>query len=100
MARHKNKLPLLCSVKLVDLPSLISFYSGSNVLQCPRLKEIDVINCPKMETFVSALSSKSDSGTFTEGNKEPCKGCFNIPVAPIFSGKVCFAKFLALHIAF
>ncbi|KAH7553365.1 hypothetical protein JRO89_XS12G0002600 [Xanthoceras sorbifolium] len=42
----------LNSIILESLPNLTSFYSGSNTLECPSLTNIDIEDCPKMETFV------------------------------------------------
>ncbi|KAI9153990.1 hypothetical protein LWI28_019407 [Acer negundo] len=49
---NKITLFMLNSIVLEDLPSLTSFYSGSNTLECPSLKIIDIKACPEMETFV------------------------------------------------
>ncbi|KAF2322526.1 hypothetical protein GH714_017529 [Hevea brasiliensis] len=83
-ARDKTIFPSLHSIILEYLPSLVSFYSGSDVLNCPSLKKIEIIDCPKMETF----SIKNSSGVIVEGSKEPSKRCFDAPTVPIFSGKV------------
>ncbi|KAF2318302.1 hypothetical protein GH714_004699 [Hevea brasiliensis] len=83
-ARDKTIFPSLHSIILEYLPSLVSFYSRSDVLNCPSLEKIEIIDCPKMETF----SNKNSSGVIVEGSKEPCKRCFDAPTVPIFSGKV------------
>ncbi|XP_057991824.1 uncharacterized protein LOC110643234 isoform X4 [Hevea brasiliensis] len=82
-ARDKTIFPSLHSIILEYLPSLVSFYSRSDVLNCPSLEKIEIIDCPKMETF----SIKNSSGVIVEGSKEPCKRCFDAPTVPIFSGK-------------
>uniref|UniRef100_A0A2C9V2W0 Uncharacterized protein n=1 Tax=Manihot esculenta TaxID=3983 RepID=A0A2C9V2W0_MANES len=43
----KTIFPSLQSISLESLPSLTSFYSGSDVL-CPSLKQVDIVDCPKM----------------------------------------------------
>ncbi|KAF2318286.1 hypothetical protein GH714_004535 [Hevea brasiliensis] len=50
-ARDKTIFPSLHSIILEYLPSLVSFYSRSDVLNCPSLEKIEIIDCPKMETF-------------------------------------------------
>ncbi|WVZ06512.1 hypothetical protein V8G54_019858 [Vigna mungo] len=41
----------LRSIKLEDLPRLISFYSGNATLQCPCLQTVMLAECPNMITF-------------------------------------------------
>ncbi|KAJ0086487.1 hypothetical protein Patl1_06994 [Pistacia atlantica] len=41
----KIKIPLLKSISLESLPNLTSFYSGSNILECPPLKNIIIKDC-------------------------------------------------------
>ncbi|XP_031273659.1 uncharacterized protein LOC116132137 [Pistacia vera] len=41
----KIEIPLLKSINLESLPSLTSFYSGSNILECPPLKTIIIKGC-------------------------------------------------------
>ncbi|KAG8645043.1 hypothetical protein MANES_10G028300v8 [Manihot esculenta] len=44
----KRIFPSLQSISLECLPSLTSFYSGSDVLRCLSLKQVDIVDCPKM----------------------------------------------------
>ncbi|KAJ0086265.1 hypothetical protein Patl1_07018 [Pistacia atlantica] len=41
----KIEIPLLKSINLESLPNLTSFYSGSNILECPPLKTIIIKDC-------------------------------------------------------
>ncbi|KAL5743204.1 hypothetical protein ACOSP7_029936 [Xanthoceras sorbifolium] len=54
-AIDKITFSMLNSFLLRNLPNLISFYSGSNTLECPSLSKLWIENCPKMDTFVSNL---------------------------------------------
>ncbi|KAF2288038.1 hypothetical protein GH714_004040 [Hevea brasiliensis] len=56
MMRDKTIFPSLQSISLECLPNLSSFYSASDVLECPSLKKIDVLDCPKVELLPSTFS--------------------------------------------
>ncbi|KAJ9562208.1 hypothetical protein OSB04_007368 [Centaurea solstitialis] len=49
-------LPQICSIELEDLPNLIDFCSGTSVLRWVSLKELRILNCSKMGSFVSTSS--------------------------------------------
>ncbi|TXG59196.1 hypothetical protein EZV62_017025 [Acer yangbiense] len=63
---NKITLFMLNSIVLEDLPSLTSFYSGTNTLECPSLKIIDIKACLKMETFVTMDLSIHSASFFSE----------------------------------
>ncbi|KAF2318829.1 hypothetical protein GH714_011035 [Hevea brasiliensis] len=44
----KTIFPSLHTINLESLPSLTSFFSGSDVLRCPSLNKVDIVDCPKM----------------------------------------------------
>nr|XP_048324394.1 disease resistance protein At4g27190-like [Ziziphus jujuba var. spinosa]XP_048324395.1 disease resistance protein At4g27190-like [Ziziphus jujuba var. spinosa] len=53
--------PQLKSLKLCLLPKLKRFCAG-DCIECPSLKELDIVNCGKMETFISdSLPSHIDN---------------------------------------
>ncbi|EEF49757.1 phosphoprotein phosphatase, putative [Ricinus communis] len=56
--------PLLKSISLESLPSLINFFSGSGIVRCPSLKEITIVNCPA--TFTCTLLRESESNATDE----------------------------------
>ncbi|KAA8526415.1 hypothetical protein F0562_008382 [Nyssa sinensis] len=51
----KLAFPSICSLKLVNLPKLRSFYSGNLTLECPSLSDMWWKNCTNMHTFSSGL---------------------------------------------
>ncbi|KAA8542624.1 hypothetical protein F0562_023776 [Nyssa sinensis] len=51
----KLAFPSICSLKLVNLPKLRSFYSGNLTLECPSLSDLWRKNCTNMHTFSSRL---------------------------------------------
>ncbi|KAH7524989.1 hypothetical protein FEM48_Zijuj06G0177700 [Ziziphus jujuba var. spinosa] len=57
----KILFPQLRSLMLYDLPKLKRFYAG-DCIECPSLKELEINNCGKMETFISnSLPSHIDN---------------------------------------
>ncbi|XP_061340163.1 uncharacterized protein LOC133286724 [Gastrolobium bilobum] len=51
--------PSLISLRLRDLPNLQQIYPGMHILECPMLKELDVIRCQMLKFFVT--NSQTDS---------------------------------------
>nr|XP_024924434.1 disease resistance protein RPS2-like [Ziziphus jujuba var. spinosa] len=69
----KILFPQLKSLKLYDLPKLKRFYAG-DCIECPSLKELDIKNCGKMETFITnSLPSHIDNENeeIESVNKQP-----------------------------
>ncbi|XP_021281813.1 uncharacterized protein LOC110414744 isoform X3 [Herrania umbratica] len=82
-------LPWLQFVTLESCSNLTSFYSGINTLECPSLKEIILVDCPKTFAFASTISREQGPEKFDRGNmKRNGKGIPNDTVAPFFSDKV------------
>nr|GEV40903.1 probable disease resistance protein At1g12280 [Tanacetum cinerariifolium] len=74
----------LCSVKLDDLPELLTFSQGSTSLEFPSLDMIEIKSCPKMKVFV-------DSDVRQEGNH-------GIISRPLFNEKVALPNLQALYL--
>ncbi|XP_058003601.1 uncharacterized protein LOC110667642 [Hevea brasiliensis] len=88
MMRDKTIFPSLQSISLECLPNLSSFYSASDVLECPSLKKIDVLDCPKVELLPSTFSKVQHSSMIGEGTGERVyKGDFDISIAAFFVAK-------------
>ncbi|PWA94335.1 NB-ARC domains-containing protein [Artemisia annua] len=77
-------LPELCSVKIDDLPELLTFSQGSTGLEFPSLDMIEIKSCPKMKVFV-------DSDVRQEGNH-------GIISRPLFNEKVALPNLQALYL--
>ena len=81
------------SIALHKLPNLKCFCSETNALEWPSLKEIRVIECPSLSTFIpSNLNTPKLEGVYNsywEG-EETChwKGDLNATIENIFKGKV------------
>ncbi|KAK3006903.1 hypothetical protein RJ639_015608 [Escallonia herrerae] len=73
--------PQLCTLRLYDLPNLMTFYQKRCTLEWPSLKTLTIANCPKMKSFPAYL----------EGNLTPI-------TQPFFSEKVLFPDLEELHI--
>ncbi|KAL4376293.1 hypothetical protein GQ457_02G040600 [Hibiscus cannabinus] len=54
--------PRLQTIELESCSNMTSFYLGSTALECPSLKEIIVVECPNMTTFVSTFSRNGNEG--------------------------------------
>ncbi|KAK6243859.1 hypothetical protein QUC31_010268 [Theobroma cacao] len=81
--------PWLQFVTLESCLNLTSFYSGINPLECPSLKEIILVDCPKIFAFASTISREQGPEKFDGGYmKRNGKGIPNDSVAPFFSDKV------------
>ncbi|XWS58810.1 hypothetical protein CRYUN_Cryun08bG0065600 [Craigia yunnanensis] len=81
--------PLLQFITLESCSNLTSFYLGINTLECPSLKEIVLVDCPKMFAFASTFSREQGPEKFDGGNlRRNGKGVPNDSVAPFFSDKV------------
>ncbi|XP_050237725.1 uncharacterized protein LOC126687270 [Mercurialis annua] len=87
---NKTIFPLLQAITLECLPSLLSFYSANQVLECPSLTYIDVTDCPKMNLFSSTFSTQQDSSIVIEAE--------DVLIPPIFGGKVAFLNLEALGV--
>ncbi|XP_024971722.1 uncharacterized protein LOC112510511 [Cynara cardunculus var. scolymus] len=60
-------LPKICSIELEDLPNLIGFCTRTSVLRWLSLKELRILNCSKMGSFISTSSMNGEgSGWFIE----------------------------------
>ena len=81
------------SIVLHNLPNLNCFCSESNALDWPSLKEIRVIKCPSLSTFIpSNLNTPKLEGVYNNWIEErTChwKGDLNATIEHIFKGKVC-----------
>ena len=81
------------SIVLRNLPNLNCFCSESNALDWPSLKEIRVIKCPSLSTFIpSNLNTPKLEGVYNNWIEErTChwKGDLNATIEHIFKGKVC-----------
>lgn len=51
-------LPQLKTITIKSSLGLSWFSSGSFALECPNLKEITLVGCPKMVAFVSTVSNE------------------------------------------
>ncbi|XVE89766.1 hypothetical protein DITRI_Ditri20bG0021400 [Diplodiscus trichospermus] len=81
--------PQLNSIALKSCLGLASFYLGSCALECPNLKEITLVDCPKMVAFASTVSKEIDIEITGGGNLKMLeKGTPHAPVKPFFSDKV------------
>ncbi|MED6222129.1 hypothetical protein PIB30_118545 [Stylosanthes scabra] len=49
----KLMFPEVISLSLYYLPSIRYFYKGRYIVECPRLKQLTVIQCPNMEIFTT-----------------------------------------------
>ncbi|XP_058000241.1 uncharacterized protein LOC110660410 isoform X5 [Hevea brasiliensis] len=89
IGRDRTIFPSLHSISIECLPNLSCFYSARDVLKCPSLKKIDVVDCPKMELLASAFRYEQDSGVIVEGSEESVyNGNVDISMAAFFGGKV------------
>ncbi|KAJ9185577.1 hypothetical protein P3X46_005194 [Hevea brasiliensis] len=89
IGRDRTIFPSLHSISIECLPNLSCFYSARDVLKCPSLKKIDVVDCPKMELLASAFRYEQDSSVIVEGSEESVyKGDVDISMAAFFGGKV------------
>ncbi|KAF2306656.1 hypothetical protein GH714_020153 [Hevea brasiliensis] len=80
IGRDRTIFPSLHSISIECLPNLSCFYSARDVLKCPSLKKIDVVDCPKMELLASASRYEQDSSVIVEGSEESVyKGDVAIP---------------------
>ncbi|KAK3031760.1 hypothetical protein RJ639_036640 [Escallonia herrerae] len=73
--------PQLCTLRLYDLPDLVTFYQKRCTLEWPSLKTLTIANCTKMKSFPAYL----------EGDLTPI-------TQPFFSEKVLFPDLEELHI--
>ncbi|XP_058000238.1 uncharacterized protein LOC110660410 isoform X2 [Hevea brasiliensis] len=89
IGRDRTIFPSLHSISIECLPNLSCFYSAREVLKCPSLKKIDVVDCPKMKLLASAFRYEQDSSVIVEGSEESVyKGDVDISMAPFLGGKV------------
>ncbi|XP_058000235.1 uncharacterized protein LOC110660411 isoform X2 [Hevea brasiliensis] len=89
IGRDRTIFPSLHSISIECLPNLSCFYSARDVLKCPSLKKIYVVDCPKMELLASAFRYEQDSSVIVEGSEESVyKGDVDISMAAFFGGKV------------
>ncbi|KAF2287595.1 hypothetical protein GH714_001446 [Hevea brasiliensis] len=97
---NKTIFPSLSLIVLKRLPSLQCFYSGSDVLECPSLEDISVVDCPKMKILASTFSREQDSSMNVEENKERiCEGDSDLPAPHVFNGKVAVQRLHTLRVA-
>ena len=82
------------SILLEDLPSLKCFSQETNAFEWPLLKEITVIKCPTLSTFIpSNLNTPKLKRVYDElprGQRRTChwKGDLNATIHHIYKGKV------------
>ncbi|PPD70702.1 hypothetical protein GOBAR_DD32417 [Gossypium barbadense] len=56
---HKFTFPVLFYITIESCSNLTSFHLGSQALEFPQLKEINIAECPKMTAFSSSVSKES-----------------------------------------
>ncbi|KAL9993114.1 putative AAA+ ATPase domain, P-loop containing nucleoside triphosphate hydrolase [Helianthus debilis subsp. tardiflorus] len=56
-------LPQVCSIELENLPNLVHFCTRMSELRWLSLKELRIMNCSKMGSFVSTSSLENDSNS-------------------------------------
>ncbi|XP_050237707.1 uncharacterized protein LOC126687246 isoform X2 [Mercurialis annua] len=88
--------PSLETISLECLPSLLSFYSANQVLECPSLTYIDVTDCPNMNLFSSTFSTQQESSIVVEADRGTLG--MDILFPPIFGGKVAFPNLEELRV--
>lgn len=59
-------LPQICSIELEDLPNLIGFCTRMSVLRWLSLKELRILNCSKMGSFISTSSMNGEGSNSTQ----------------------------------
>jgi hypothetical protein len=82
-------LPQIQTLELENLPNVISFCMTNGVLKWPSLKEVRLVNCPKMTSFISVTSEPSvvmNNG----GSEGSLEHNYSFHIQSFFSKKVVF----------
>jgi hypothetical protein len=67
----KFVFPRLTSLDLYKLPELTWFYSELFSVECPKLNDISVLDCPKLELFEGAQGSGYIESAGSSFNRQP-----------------------------
>ncbi|XP_057745585.1 uncharacterized protein LOC130963493 [Arachis stenosperma] len=62
------KFPEVVSMSFIDLPSIRYFYKGRHIVECPKLKQLTMIECPNLKIFKTE-SANEEEGAFLSAEK-------------------------------